>query len=166
MGDFHERWERRDGKASAVHLQCQIRDDGNEIGIPAPFSISVDRSLNLGASFADRRKRVGDRAFRIVVRMDPEGDIHFFPDIADDLCNLPRHGSPVRVAQHDDLGTPLPGGGESRPCILRVGFVAIEEMLGVIEHSSSLFNEKSGALLDNAQILLRCGSENLAYMEH
>ena len=64
---------RRSGASSATaHLQLQVGDDRDEVGVAGALADAVDRALHLGGAGFDRGERVGDRAAGVVVGVDPE----------------------------------------------------------------------------------------------
>src|SRR5215204_3498269 len=57
---------------SIIRFQLQRRDDGDEIGVAAAFSQSIERTLDLPRAGAYSGKRIRHRLLGIVMRMDAD----------------------------------------------------------------------------------------------
>ena len=83
----------------------------------------------------------------------PIGWLRAALDFAHDLRHFPRHRSAVGVAQHDRFRAAPHGRFQCLKRVGRIGFVAVEEMFGVIDHAAALRAQIGEALLDDAQVL-------------
>ena len=85
--------------ARAAHLQLEVGDDGEQVGIAHAFAEPVHRALHLGYAGAHSGKRVRHSAARIVVAMDAQllaGQLA--RDRGHDGIHLVRQRAAVRLA--------------------------------------------------------------------
>ena len=81
---------------------------------------------------AHGHQRVGDRVLGVVVGVDAEMRARYvLRDLADDALDLVRQRAAVGVAQHDPARAGLIGRLGDGERVVRVGLVAVEEMLAV-----------------------------------
>ena len=109
----------------------------------------------MAGSGTHRRHAVGYRAAGVVVAMD--ADDHVVTNVAmhgaNDGLNLVWQRTAVGVAQHKVARTLDDCGFERTQCELGVGLVAIEEVLHIDEHASSVANEKLNRIGDHRSAL-------------
>ena len=117
-----------------AHLQHEVRDQRDHVGVAAALAQPVDRALHLAHARPHRGQRVGYGILGVVVRMDAEPIARdLLGHFAHDALDFVRQGSAVGVAEHQPARARLLGGGEAGHGIIGIGLVAVEEMLGV-EH--------------------------------
>ena len=120
-------------------LELQRRDDGHEIGVAAALAEAVERALDLARAGAHGRERIGHRLLGVVVGMDADmitGDR--LDHLADDRFDLVRQRAAIGVAEHDPARARIIGGLGAGQRELRIGLVAVEEMLAVEQHFAAL----------------------------
>src|SRR3989339_903314 len=66
------------GNTIDPHFQFQDRNNRTEVGVAAALAQTVDCPLNMAYAAIDRHFRYRNRAFRIVVGMDPERFFYFY----------------------------------------------------------------------------------------
>ena len=117
-----------------AQLQLQIRDDAGEVGVAAALAIAVQAALHMCYAFFDRRQRIGHRDIGIVVRMNPDFAFELRPHVADDLGEKLGQRAAVGIAQAEHVRAGCLRRLQSLQRIFPVVNVAVEEMLGVINH--------------------------------
>ncbi len=151
--------------AVEAHLQLQRREDRTEIGVAAPLPHPVDRPLHHRRARADRREGVGDRHVPVVVGVDSERLAHATGDLADDPLDVLRERSAVRVAQRDPVGPPLLRRLQGQEGVPGIGPVAVEEVLGVVDHLGQVRPEIRDRFADHPEVLLERRVDRLADVE-
>ena len=145
------------GQAAVTELELEVADDRREVGVAGALADARQRPLHVARPAGDGSHRVGDGATGVVVAVDADGDV--VADVGDDggRCRLDLVGqrTAVRVAQHDVAGAADDGGLERPQRELRVGLVAVEEVLHVDE------DEAAGV----AEEAHRVGDHRLAFVE-
>ena len=158
-------------------LNRQVRGNGDEVDIPAPLADAVDGPLHLDAAGVDRGQRVGDGEPRVVVGVDGEGGNPGvrtsglrFQETRDGLYrvgDLLGQRAAVGVAEDQPGRAAGDRGGEGLQRVLRVGFVAVKEVLGVVEdllYGGGLGTERH-RVADHRQVLVPAHREHLIDMQ-
>ena len=115
-------------------FQQQRGDDGDEVGVAAALTQSVERALDLPRAGAHGGKRIGDGVLGVVVGVDAEMRAGHVPrHVCHDLGDLMRKRAAVGVAQHHPARPGLVRRGGHRQGVVAVALVAVEEVLAV-EH--------------------------------
>ncbi len=144
-------------QAGDAQLDLQVRDDRRQVAVARALAQPVERALDVTAAGAHRSHRVGDRAARVVVAVD--ADDHVVADmavhVAHDGLDLVGQRAAVGVAQHHMAGALHDGGFQRPQAELRVGLVAVEEMLQVDHHHAP----------SGVQELDRVGDHQLAFLQ-
>ncbi len=78
---------------------------------------------------------------------------------ADDLGDFMRQRTAVGIAQHHPARSRLIGGLDARQRILRIGFVAVEEVLGVEHHLVDAPERDGDAVADHAEVFVQLHAE-------
>ena len=151
--------------AVVAHLEHEPADDGDEVGVAGALAVAVDRALHLRAARIDRHERVGDRAARIVVRVDAERRAHPRLHVGDDARDVARQHAAVGVAQHDRVGAGLGGSGAHGDRVVGVGVVAVEEVLGVEEDGAALALEVGDRVARHLDALVERRAERLGDLQ-
>ena len=86
-------------------------------------------------AFVYRRQRVCHGALAIIVCVDANRPGDRSTHVARKAGDFPRHRAAVRVAQHHHLGSAAHRRPQGLQGIGRVGLVAVEEVLGVVDHT-------------------------------
>ncbi len=116
-------------------LQLQRRDDRHQIGVAAALAEPIERALDLPRAGAHRGERIRHRLFGVVMRVDADMVArHVLHHLADDRLDLVRQGAAVGVAQHDPARARFVRGFRAGERIVRIGLVAVEEMLAIDQH--------------------------------
>ena len=97
--------------------------------------------------------------------MDSNGTFESTHDLPRDSPDLVRHCAAVRVAEDEKVGTCGIRGGQRAERILRVFFVTVEKMFGVVKNLPAIFFQKSHGVRDHSEILLCGNSEDLGDVE-
>src|SRR5262249_38409764 len=67
-----------------THLQFEVGDDGDEIGIAASLTVAVDGALYVRSARFDSSEGVSHSDIGIIVRMDSDGSAEALHDLRDD----------------------------------------------------------------------------------
>ena len=87
-----------------AHLQLQVGDDRDEVGVPGALADAVDRPLHLGRARFERGQRVRDRTAGVVVAVDPQRrPRQRFAHDRERGADLGRQRAAVGVAQDEPL---------------------------------------------------------------
>src|SRR5450830_794089 len=116
------------------HLELKIRNDGTEVRVSTSLAVTVNRSLHMNASILYCGERIRYGNFRIVVRMDAEGNGEILFHFANNFDYFVRQRAAVRVAKDNRIGsTPF---CRTQCCegVCFVRFEAVEEMLRVVDN--------------------------------
>ena len=151
------------GQQLEAPLELEAGDDGEQVGVAAALAVAVGRALDVAGAGLHRDQRVGHRAGRVVVEMDPDPDPgrQGRGDLADDPGDAGRQAAAVGVAEHDGVG---PGGGgrlDDGQGVRRVGGVAVEEVLGVEGGPPSRRHQVGDGVADHGQVLVKGGPQGL-----
>ena len=122
-----------------LRLELERRNDRDEIGVAAALAEPVQRALDLACAGAHRGERIRDRLLGVVVGVDADmvaRDV--LDDLADDLLHLVRQRAAVGVAQHHPARAFVVGGLGAGEREVRIGLVAVEEVLAVEQHLEAL----------------------------
>ena len=120
--------------ARIILLQQQRWDDRGEVRVAAALAKAVQRTLNLPRARANRRQRIGDSVFGIVVRVDAHVIAWDVPDdLGHDVLHLMRERAAIGVAEYHPARAGLIRGFRASQRVSGVGLVAVEEMLAVDE---------------------------------
>jgi hypothetical protein len=138
MGDLGQAFLGALGQAIGVHLQHEVRRDGDQVGVAGALAVAVHDALHLEDPVLDRDQRVGDRASGVVVDMDPYRGRHLGDDAGDDARDVRRQHPAVRVTQDQTLGARLLRRSQHVHRVRRVAHVPVEEVLRVEEHAAVL----------------------------
>src|SRR5690606_251624 len=123
----------RDDLAAA--LEHEVRGDGEQVGVAAPFAVAVRGALGVDRSRVHGGHGVGDGTAGVVVGVDAELYAGQGEGLGDDGPHLGGQGAAVGVAQDDGLGARLGGGADHFERVLAVELIAVEVVLGVDEHA-------------------------------
>lgn len=143
-------------------LQAEVGDDRDQIDVPATLTDPVDGSLNLRRTCVEGGERISDGEFTVVVTMDAELHVvvgESFPGCGRDRGNFLGERSAIGIAQYHPFCAGGGGGAEGFDRVLRVGFVAVEEMFGVVEHFA-VTGQKFSAFADHGEVLVESHSED------
>ena len=153
-----------------AHLQLQIREQGDEVGVAGALPVAVHTALDVGDPGADGGDRVGDRAAGVVVgvgaqprrarpcRLEPDAQV------LDDLGDLVREHPAVGVAQHEHGGAGLVRGEEHGGGVVGVVEESVEEVLRVDEHLPAEADEVGDGLAHHREVLLGGGAQRAGDM--
>ncbi len=153
------------GQGLAFHFQREIRNNGTEVGISTTFPDAIDGPLYLLNAHLDRHQRVRHGHFTVVMGMDakryPTLTLHHSADLTD----LPRHRAPVGITENHSLRTRLYRFPDRAQRIVRVGLIAVEEMLRIVENAASFPTEVADGIADQLKILVEGDTERIGDME-
>ncbi len=86
-------------------------------------------------------------------------------DDPDDLGHLEGHAAAVGVAQDDAVDIGLGRRLQRLESVVRVGLVAVEEVLGVVDHLADMLFQVGQRVVDQLEVLLEADAQRLANME-
>jgi len=129
-----------EGQKGQVGLEGQVGEDAYHVRVAAALAVAVDGGLDVADPGLDRGDRVRDCQFGVVVgvntpddggsrRVGLQGDTR----LADDPQQLVGQGAAVGVAQYQAAGPGRARRAQGRKRISRVGPVAIEVVLGIVD---------------------------------
>jgi hypothetical protein len=145
-----------------AHLQLQIGQEGDQIGIADPLAVAVDGALHHRRAGTHRRQRIGHRAAAVVVAVHAEPHIREARHHrAGDGLHLPGQLAAVGFAQHQPVGPRLRRSAQGRQGILRIGQEAVVEVLGVEHHFPALPFDPGHTVANHRQVLFRRGHEHM-----
>ena len=87
-----------------------------------------------------------------------------FDHLADDLFDLVRQRAAIGIAQHHPARAFVDGGLGAGERELRIGLVAVEEMLAIEQHFAPAARRRAHAVADRGQVFLRAGLERDAHV--
>ena len=148
-----------------AHLELEIRHHGREVAVPNALAVSVDGALHLHRAGVHGGERIGHADAAVVVRVDADGLAERGDDIAgralDELGQTPA----IRLAEHDEIGTRVVRRLHGFQRIRRIFPVAVEKVLGVIEHLAALRLEVTHGVGDHREVFLERDLEDLGDMQ-
>jgi len=150
-----------------AHLELEVGQDGNEVGVPAPLPDPVHGSLHLGRPRPHGGQRIRDGGSGVVVGVDAQTRSRESAcDPAHDLLDLPgeRH-SPVGLAQDQPIGAALHRRSQRGEGVFGVRLPAVEEMLGVVDHLAARVLEVGQRVPDHGEIFLAAHAQDLVHMQ-
>ena len=86
------------------HLEFEARDHRYEIGISAPFAITVDCALNMRRAALDRREGIRHRNIGIIVRVDTDSPVETLSYFRNHLPDPLRQRPAVGIAERQRSG--------------------------------------------------------------
>ncbi len=146
-------------------LQFQIGDDRHDVGVAAALAIAVDAALHVRAAGFHRGDGIGHCDVAIVVRVDADHAVEPLAHFRDHLDDAVRQIAAVGVAQAQHIGAGFLGGFERAQRELGVGVVAVEEMLGVVDHFAAVVFQILHGLADQLQVLLFIDAERAVHVQ-
>ena len=164
-GEVHQLPKALFPEAALPELDLQVGDDRAEIGVPASLAVAVERSLDLNRAELDGDDAVGHTCAGIVVRVDAEGRLDPFCRCKDDLAQLGGQNAPVGVTQDQEVGAAFLSGLQGTDRVVRIGLVAVEVVLGVVDYLSAVALEIGDRIADQFQVLVESGSQHVGDVE-
>src|SRR5206468_640228 len=119
----------------------------------------VDSPLNLFRSPLYCRDRVCDRQIRIVVSMNTEPCLYRLGYLANYFGEPARERPAVGIAEHDPVRAGSLGGQQCFESIDRVSAKAVEEMLRIIDHLTTLRFQVGDRIRDQLEVPLKWDSQ-------
>ena len=127
-----------------AELQFQVGDDAGKVGVAAALAVAVHAALHVGGAGLDRGQGIGRRRRSpVVVGVDADDAIEAAPHLADDLDQAAGQRAAVGIAQAEHVGAGVAGGFQRPQGVGRIGRVAVEEVLGVVDHFLAVILEDS-----------------------
>ena len=147
------------GQDLAALLQLQARHHAEQVGVARPLAVPVGGALDVGDAGVDRDQGVGHAAGGVVVAVDAQPGLRAAADGGDDVAEFVRHHAAVGVAQRDQVGAGPHGRADDFQGIVRVGPVAVEEVLGVEEDALAVALQVGDGVPDHLEVLLEGGPQ-------
>ena len=140
--------------AFRTHLQLQVGDDREQVGVAHALADAVHGTLHLRGAGAHGRERVGHRATGVVVAVDAESLAREGSDCGcDDLLHFEGQRAAVGLAKIHRIGTRLHGRPHAGQGIVAICFEAVEVVLGIEHHMPASRLQVGHRLADHAQVL-------------
>ena len=111
------------------------------------------------------RKCIRHGEVAVVVAMDAHIATQHGFDLCHQLGHPLGHRAAVGVAQDHHAGTCFLGGLQRLQCVVRIGPVAIEEMLGIVHHLAALTFAIGHAVADHVQVFVERGADDVQHVE-
>ncbi len=122
--------------AGGAHLQLQVGNDREQVGVAHPLPDAVHRALHARGAGAHGRERVGHRAARIVVAVDAERLARKRRRRGGhDGLHLEGQRATVGLAEVHRVSPRFHGGPHASQRVVGVGLVAVEVVLGIEHHA-------------------------------
>ncbi len=86
-------------------------------------------------------------------------------DARDDGFEIIHEGAAVGVAEGEVARSTLDCGGEGLEGVVGVGLVAVEKVLGVVNHLAALGGDVADGVLDHGEVFLERGAQDLGDVE-
>jgi len=154
------------GQAVPLHLQLQVGDDRDQIGVAATLAETVDRSLHHADAGPDRLDRIGHAEAAVVVcvnphplRRDERGNL------GDGRRHLKGKRTPVGVAQDDHVRAGGQGGLDGFFRVDAVVLEAVEKMLRVVDDLPPVRLQVGDGIADHGQVLRERDVQDLPDMQ-
>ena len=135
-----------------THLQFQVGQDGAQVGVAAALAIAVKRSLHLHRAPLHGHEGIGHAHASIVVRVDAKGQRNPLGNLFDDLAHLASQGTAISIAEHQNPRSTAFGGQQGLDRVIGVGLIAVEKVLGVVDHLAAVRDQIGDRVLDQLQI--------------
>ncbi len=150
-----------------THLQLQCRQDRDEVGVTTALAVAVDGPLDEPRPGAHRRQGVGDPALRVVVGVDADLDprAELLVDRSGHRTDPLWKAAAVGVAERHVLGAAVDRRRQALERVSGVVRVAVEEVLGVVDHPLAAFSAEGNRLGDHRQVLLARDARHLVEVE-
>ena len=140
--------------AFRTHLQLQVGDDREQVGVAHALADAVHGTLHLRGAGAHGRERVGHRATGVVVAVDAEGLAREgSAGGRDDLLHFEGQRAAVGLAKIHRVSARLHSRLHAGQGIVAVRFEAVEVVLGIEHHMPASRLQVGHRLADHAQVL-------------
>ena len=164
VGRRRERRQLGVGEALVAELELEVGDDRDEVGVAAPLAVAVHRPLDVGGP--------GLTAASALATPQPASSWVWMPtrtvgaERRHDLGHgrrRPRWGRvPPLVSQQTTVSAPASAAARRQPQrVVAVVGVAVEEVLGVIDHPLALRDQEGHRLGDHPQVLVAVDLDDL-----
>ena len=155
------------GKAVQPHLQHEVGDDGDEVGVAAALAVAVDGALHVAHALGHRGESIRHRTLGVIVDVDAQraGRLHHLLHGTEDLDDLVRHAAAVGVAEDEAVRARRlrrPQGGQR---VLAIPLEAVEEVLGVVDDLLEVLVEVGDRVADHGEVFLERGAERRGDVE-
>ena len=155
-GHFLEAWFRQH---LAALLELEAGHHAEQVGVAGPLAVAVRGALHVGDARVHRDQRVGHPAGGVVVAVDAQASLRGLFYGGDCVAELVWEHAAVGVAQGDDVRARGGGGFQYFERVVRVGPVAVEEVLGVQEHPLAVLAQVGDRVGDHGEVLFEGGPQ-------
>ena len=152
-------------QAGVPHLQHQIRNDGTQITVANPFADPVDRPLHMHRADVHSGQRVGHAQLAVVMRMDADRRLKRLDHRGGDFRHFVRQRATVGFAKDKTVGPSVRRGFERGHRVFRAVLVAVEKMLGVVNHLFAVCLQKPDTVSDHRQIFFGGRLKHFGYVQ-
>ena len=151
--------------ALVAELELQVREDRGQVGVAGALADAVHRALHEARALLDGGERVGDGALQVVVGVDPDRHVEGIDHRLRRLGDLERQARAVGVAERHVLRAGVGGRLQALQRVAGVVAVAVEEVLGVVDHTLARFGQVGDRVADHRQVLLAAHLGDLLEVE-
>ena len=139
-------------------LELEVTEHGEQVRVPAALADAVRGALHLARPDLETQQRVRDRAATVVMEVQPDVSAQRLrtdraDHLGDDLGDVPRHRTTVRVAQHDGLRAGLGRSDDDLPGVVTVAGPTVEEVLRVEHDATALRAQVTDRVGDHRDVL-------------
>ncbi len=146
-------------------FEGEVGYDADQIDVAAAFAHAVDGALHLRRATRHGRQRVGHGHVAIVVAVNAQLDTELAAHGLHRGGDVVGQGAAVGVAQDHDRGAGVLRRPQRLQGVLGVVPVAVEEVLGVVEHLAAGLPTVGHRVGDHAQVLIKGSAEDLAHVQ-
>ena len=143
-----------------LRLQSEVSEERDHVRVPGALAVTVDRRLHVAHTGVDRRERIRHSKFGVVMRVDSPHDLfrrrvsgEGCTCILHDLSHAAREGAAIGVAENEGRCPSVTCGAQRVERIVAICFIAIKEVLGVIDHLATALGDVGDALRDHREVL-------------
>ena len=162
--DAHHLRQAALGQDPPAHLQLQVADHREQVGVAGALAVAVRGALHVGGAGVHCGQRVGHRAAGVVLRVHADPEAGPLDHLAHHPADAHRQHAAVGVAEHADVGAGGERGLQHAQPVVPVVPVAVEEVLAVQEHPPPLGDQEADGVGDHGEVLLRGGAQRLVHV--
>ena len=148
-----------------AQLQLQVGEDGRQVGVAAPLAVAVHAALHVRGAGFHGGDRVGHGQVGIVMRMDADHAVEALAHFRHGVHQPEGDGAAVGVAEAQHRGAGGLRGFERAQGVLGIGGVAVEEMLGVVDHFLAVVDEELHGLGNELQVLVERDAQRAGHVQ-
>ena len=155
-------------QGTAAHLDFDVADKGEDVGVAGAFPVAVHAALDLHRSGFDGSHRVRHGTPRVIVGMNPDFNllevvfIQVGAGFSDSRADGRGQVAPIGVTQHDGFRPRLPGGLQHFQPVLGIVSQAVKVMFSVQEHPPTCLDQELHRVAHHRQVFLTGGFQGIS----